>query len=175
MQTEKYKLMKRLLKISLLIVAVTLFFVSCSDDDDNDNDFVIEYSTLPTLAKDFISTHFSGQTPTSTIERYVPDENGTFYTSYLTNGYKIDFNRAGQWVELEGYTYELPSSLYPSEIPLGIKSYVETNYPTQRIKEVERFFAGAGSDMAVVRYKVELTNDVDLLFSATGEYLGIDN
>lgn len=155
--------MKRLLKVSLLIISATLFFASCSDDDDNDEDYVIEYSALPSTAKEFISNHFSDNAVTSTKQRYVPDIDGTYYQTYLTGGYEIDFNMNGYWVSMESDTKEFPSSLFNTEIPLGIKTYVEKEYPNQRIKEVKKVSVG---------FEIELSNNLKISFDESGNLIG---
>ncbi len=155
--------MKRLLKVSLLIISVTLFFASCSDDDDDDlEDFVIEYSNLPTIAKDFL-VHFGGESKITLVkERYVPESDGTYYTAYAVGGYEIDFNKSGQWIDIDGGNKELPASLFDTEIPAAIKTYVEANHQNQLIVEVKKITEG---------FEVELSNDKDLIFNSEGEFI----
>lgn len=158
--------MKKLLQIALLALTITLCFTSCSsDDDDNGDDFVTEYSSLPTLAKDFVNTHYRSQTVTSALERYLSDPTtGLFYKVYLTGGYEIDFNKGGQWIRLKSDLSGFSSSLFETEIPIAIKNYVEKEYPNQRMVEVLKTSNG---------FNINLSNNTKLFFDKAGKFSNI--
>lgn len=154
--------MKKLLKVSLLLVALVAFFTACSEDDD-EYDYVIEYASLPAQARNFVGTHFNGITVTQVRQKYAPDTDGTLYVVFLT-GYEIKFDTNGKWTKIEGKNKNaLPASLFGPEIPIAIKTYVATNHTGQSIVEIERKSYG---------FEVELSNDVELKFNTDGSLYG---
>lgn len=159
--------MKELLKFSLLIVSLTFFAVSCSDDDDDDDDFAIEFSGLPMTAKDLVTNYFGGESQvTFTKERYVAESDGTYYTVYLTGGREIDFDKSGNWIEIEGGKTAISDSFFDKDDSLkAIKKYVKDEYSTLSIIDIEKTLSG---------YKIDLSNDLDLLFDKSGNFLSID-
>lgn len=150
--------MKKLLRLSLLLVALVAFFTACAEDDDED-DYLIEFVSLPSQARNLVNTHFEGSTVTLVRQRYAPDSDGVVYELFLT-GYEIKFDINGKWIKIDGNNKNpLPQSLYGTEIPMVIKTNVAAAYPNQSIVEIERKLYG---------FEVELSNDVDLQFKADG-------
>jgi len=159
--------MKKLLKLSLLIISVAFFAVACSDDNDDDDDFAIEFSALPTQAKTLVTDHFGGQPQvTFAKERYVAEADGTYYTVYITGGREIDFDKNGSWVEIEGGRVAIPDSFFETQESLkAIKKYVTEQYSTLSIIDIEKVLVG---------FKVDLSNDTDLIFDKDGKFISID-
>lgn len=154
--------MKKLLKLSLLLVTLVAVFTSCAEDDD-EYDYVIEFAALPSQARNLVNNHFEGTTVTQVRQKYAPDSDGTVYEIFLT-GYEIKCDTNGKWIKIEGKNNKaLPVSLFGSEIPMAIKTYVETNHANQNIVEIERKSYG---------FEVELSNDMDLKFNADGSLYG---
>ncbi|MDR2040637.1 MAG: PepSY-like domain-containing protein [Bacteroidales bacterium] len=118
--------------------------------------------------EEFINTHF----PDYTIA-YIKNENGQEYKKvYLKNGYtksyKIVFDHEENWIEVEGdddFNLPVPESVMQL-LPGNISGYIKSNYPSTYVVEVKKKISG---------YKIELANDVDLLFNTNGEFLGSDD
>ena len=69
----------------------------------------------------------------------------------------------GQWTDIDaGLGYYVPFEL----VPLGISTYLSTNYPTQNITELSRTVSGG--------YVVDLTNGAELIFDVNGNFIGYD-
>lgn len=155
--------MKKLLKISLLLVIALFTFSACAEDDDSE-DFIIAYDSLPTASKEFITNSFGDDvTVSQTKERYVADSDGTFYIVYLAGGNEVDFNKNGIWINVENDAYGLsPSVLAKILKPLTLV-YLAENYPTVKVEEVD--------NLGVNGYEVDLKNDIDLLFDSTGKFV----
>lgn len=154
--------MKKLLKISLLLVIALFTFNACTEDDDSE-DFIVDYESLPTASKDFITNCFgTDATVTQTKERYVADTDGTYYMVYLTGGYEVDFNKSGIWVSVENGTYGLSQSVLLKILKPATLRYLTENYPTAKIEEVD--------NLGVNGYEVDLKDGNDLLFDSTGEF-----
>lgn len=146
--------MKKLLKF-LPLVLVALFATtlwSCKDDKDEP----APITELPATAKTFLSTYY----PSVDYKAY-KDDNG--YDVVLTNGQKVDFNKNGEWQDVEatiaGQT--IPSGFYPS----AIDTYIEDNYSGAGIREISKEFYG---------FEVELVQNIDLKFDETGNFISLD-
>lgn len=162
--------MKKLLKFSLMLLAVTVIFTSCSSDDDDDNS-VIAFNQLPQAAQSFVSQYVPNQTVTITKEAPVQNYiTGAKYYVYLTGGYELDFDASGNLVKaaLDLKTSALPAS-FVKLLPTATQTYLATNYPNIGVNEFEK-----QTISGTQRYKVELVNDVDLIFNANGQFVGID-
>ena len=145
--------MKKLL--AALLFGFSVFMVSCDKDDDQ----TLTNDNIPTEIKNYVTTHFN----TATITRAVIDEDDSndYYEITLSNGVKLDFNRNKQIVDIESNT-QLPDSV----IPDAILSYVKANYASNFITDWE---------LQGIQQEVELNNGVELIFTATGEFVRIDN
>lgn len=153
--------MKKLLKISLLLVITLFAFNACTEDDDSE-DFIVAFESLPTASQTFVSTHFPDIAVSLAKERYVAETDGTYYTVYLTGGYEIDFKKSGDWVSVEHSTTALPQSVVKL-LPAITQEYLTTNYADSKVLEIDRLVSGG--------YEVDLNNNIDLIFDSTGKFL----
>ena len=147
----------------LFLATTILLTVSCSNDDNsNTNEVVIEASALPETARNFISTHFPDATYRRIEKQSIPDDDGSIYDVYLSNGFEIDFDANGNWTDVNGGNTAIPTAI----IPEPITAYVTANYPNLFITTIEIEPTG---------YDVELSNDLDLVFNPQGEFVRIGN
>jgi len=146
--------MKKLLFI-LGFLVLPFVVMSCSDDDDDKR---IAFTELPANAQQLIQTHFP-DVAVATVK-----EDNDSYDVYLANGYEVDFNKNGEWDNVDGNRKALPDS-FLATLPAGILEYVTTNYPDVFIDEVDKELFG---------YEVSLSNNIDLLFNSDGTFRGID-
>lgn len=153
--------MKKVLKVSLLLLVTLFVFNSCTEDDDS-SDFIIDYTNLPTPCQDFVTTHFGAVAVSQTKERYVAEADGTYYMVYLNGGYEVDFKKNGDWVSVEHSTNALPQSVVEL-LPAITQEYLAVNYAGSKVIEIDRLVSGG--------YEVDLNNSIDLLFDATGKFL----
>lgn len=147
--------MKKLLFIFGFLVLPFIVMSSCSDDDD---DRIISVTDLPSNAQQFLQTHFP-DVKTSRVK-----EDNDSYDVYLSNRYEVEFDKKGEWDNLDGNNQSLPES-FLSTLPSGIVEYIKTTYPNNFIDEVDKEING---------YEVGLNNNVDLLFNLDGTFKGID-
>ncbi len=157
--------MKKFLSANLLIAFLTLTFVavSCSDDD-NDDEVNVPVEALPEVGKTFVSTHFPDATISKLQKNKGIDEDGTLFEAYLSNGFELDFAPDGTWTGVDGHLTAVPQSVIDL-LPEALTTYINTNYSGQTIVEVEKKSYGL---------KVELLNDLDLMFKSDGTFIGID-
>lgn len=140
---------------SCLLIA-SMLFTSCKDYDQ-----VVNETTLPQTAKEYLSTHFS----TISISRVVRerDDKKLFYDVSLQNRIEIEFNEAGQVIGIEGLRGErLPDSV----IPLALLEYVNTHYSNHFIVEW---------DIDSRSQEIQLSNGIELVFDLNGGFLRIDH
>lgn len=145
-------------KVMILVsVFLSAFTIACSDDEK-----LIDENALPQSARDFINTHFAGES----VTRAVKDTEGkTEYEVWLSNGFKLEFNQSGAWHEIDGYGVEIPSSIQ-AELPASIITFIEENHATQVITKLE---IDRGN------YEVYLIGGLEIVFSSTGEFIRYDD
>lgn len=138
-------------------------FISQDVDNDDDDEITVPVSDLPQNARTLIESHFSGAQAIYLSKNKVTDDDGTLYELKLDNGFEIDFDKDGNWTDIEGNRQQVPDAL----IPEGILSYVLSNYPSPLFIE--------GIDKESYGYQLEISNDLDLKFDVDGNFIGIDD
>lgn len=114
------------------------------------NDKPISVSQLPAAALQLIKKHF----PNRKVA-LAKMESGFFDREYdiiFTNGEKIEFDKNGNWTEIDCKHTSVPASL----IPVRITNYVKRNYPGCHILKIE---ADDGE------YEVKLSNRIAITFN----------
>ena len=142
-------------KIFLAIACVfTLMTNACAD-----NYQAIECSQLPEKAQTFLSTYFP-EAKISLIrkESDVLDHN---YDVLFADGSKVEFDRKGNWTEVDCLTLPLPEGIVPAEIV----KVVNAHYPGMDITKIER------DDR---EFDVKLSNRVELTFNKQMQLIDID-
>lgn len=125
-----------------------------------DNDKPIQVNQLPAKAQTFINTYFKGQKVA-----LAKQESELFYKSYdvmFANGEKVEFDKAGEWTEVQCRQSEVPAQI----IPEAIKAYVKTNYPDAKILQIER---------DKKEYEVKLSNRWEITFDSKMRVIDIDD
>ena len=92
-------------------------------------------------------------------------ESGLFYKSYdviFTNGEKLEFDKSGDWTEIQCKMSEVPAQAVPAEI----RTYVSNNYPDVKILQIER----DGKE-----YDVKLSNRWEITFNNKFQVIDIDD
>lgn len=125
-----------------------------------DNDRPIQVGQLPTKAQTFITTYFKEHKVA-----LAKMESGLFYKSYdviFTNGEKLEFDKSGDWTEIQCKASEVPVQAIPAEI----YSYVTSMYPDAKIVQIER----DGKE-----YEVKLSNHWEITFDNKFRVIDIDD
>ncbi len=146
--------MKKLiiLFLSLVVIQTT---VKAGDDKP------IEFAQLPQQSQQFIKKHFADKS--IALVKMDTDFFDKSYEVIFTNGDKVDFNKKGQWKDVDCRHTELPKDI----VPLQIKNYVVKNYPNTKIVKIEK------EDRS--RHEIELSNGLDLTFDSRFNLVDIDN
>ena len=149
--------MMKTIKILTMTLLFALQAAACACNED---DKVITFDELPAAAQAFISKYF-GDKQVSLVKK---DKEGlrTYYDVMLTDGTKLEFDKKGEWREIESKSNGVPTELVPAEI----NSYVSKNYPSQRILQIDR------SNSII---EIELSNRLELKFNKRFELVGFDD
>lgn len=150
-QTQLFEKMKKTLTI------IALLFVGMTTYAQKTN---ISYESLPNDAKDFININFPSVTPAVVLK-----DTETFDVEYevrFNDGMKIEFSEDGEWKEVKNdincLTFEF--------LPENIGKYLENNHYGLCVKEIKRELKG---------FKVELANDVEIIFDKNGKFKRYDD
>ena len=137
------------------LLCMLLQSVTCLADDK-----IIPVEQLPAPAKTFVKKYF----PQATIEYATKDTEfmGTTYEVRLSDGTEVDFDKKGNWDNVDCKTKAVPASL----VPAAIAQYVRAHYPNTVIVKIDKERGG---------YEIELSNDLDLKFNSKGKLIGIDD
>ena len=130
--------MKKLIFTLVLVLGIAVPLVMAGDNNS------ISYDQLPSGARNFIEKMFPGIKVVK-CEREMP---WTRYDVKLANGYELEFDRVGQWLEIEAETTPF-SPVLLKLIPTEAVSYVNTQHQESDIKKIERKKNG---------YKVKVDN-----------------
>ena len=143
--------MKKL--VFLLVCLFTLQTVARADDDKP-----IQVTQMPQLAQQFIKLSDSKVA-------LAKMESDFLYKSYeviFTNGNKVEFDKKGNWEEVDCKHSSVPVAI----IPAAIQKYVTTHYPDAKVLKIERDKKD---------YEVKLSNRTELKFDLKFNLIDIDN
>lgn len=116
--------MKKLvvLFVSMLVLATTA---------SAGNDKPIQVSQLPQTAQQFIKKYFGDR------KVAFAKEESDFRKSYeiaFTTGDKIEFDRKGEWTDIDCKYSAVPAGIVPAQIV----AYIAENYPDSQVVQIER-------------------------------------
>lgn len=143
-------------KIIILLVSLVVVQSGVRADDDKP----ISFSQLPNRSQQLIKEHF-GELSIALVKM----ERDFFDKSYeviFTNGNKVEFDRKGNWKDIDCKHTEIPNEIIPSQI----RSYISQNHPNVKIVKIEKEDRN--------RYEVDLANNVDLTFDSQFNLVDID-
>ena len=107
--------------------------------------------------QEFLKTYF----PKEKVSSVMLDEKDGDYEVKLENGVKIEFNKIGSWMEIEGHV-ALPKGIVSS----NIYDYVAHNYKKAKIFKIERDKNG---------FEIGLDSNVEVHFDLNGNFVKAEN
>lgn len=128
-------------------------------EDVNVSNTSVDVKDLPSNAITFVQENFSDTNIASYEIKNIPVV-GKGYEVKLNNGVEVGFDENGNWHEIQD-ARGIHANLLPSEI----KSYVDQNYKGTFVTSIEK---------EKNEIKVDLANDIDLIFDSAGKFLKID-
>lgn len=144
--------MKSLINTLLLTLSLLVFFPMSAHADGR----VIPFNGLPTEAQSFIKTHFANVKVLQVTKEF------TEYEVILANGSRLEFDRSGNWKEVNCRGGAVPESVIPSRI----QTYIKANYASDNIRTIERNKRG---------YEVKLSSGFELKFDKNCNFKRIDD
>lgn len=144
--------MKRMMFI--LACVFTLVITSKAD-----NYQPITRSQLPQKAQTFLDAHFADSK--ISLTRKEIDVTELNYDVIFTDGCKVEFDRKGNWTEVDCINHPLPAGI----VPEAIERVVKAHYPDAKVVKIER-------DRR--EYDVKLSNRVELTFNKKLQLIDID-
>jgi hypothetical protein len=119
---------------------------------------------LPTAAKDYIKTNFDSTYKVDHVRIFSQDSTNYYGVELKKVGdsKKLLFNAKGELIS-KGDSNERSEYYLVDKIPEAIKTYLAEKFPNISIKEAE-----LKHEYGLSSFKIELSNDVKLTFSANG-------
>ena len=119
---------------------------------------------LPTAAKDYIKTNFDSTYKVNHVRIFSQDSTKYYGVELKKVGEskKLLFNAKGELIS-KGDSNERSEYYLLDKIPEAIKTYLAEKFPNISIKEAE-----LKHEYGLSSFKIELNNDVKLIFSANG-------
>lgn len=142
-------------KFFLILVSLfTLHTVAMAGDD-----VPVTIDQLPATAQQFIKKYFAkSEISYAKMERDWLDKN---YDVIFTDGDKLEFDRQGNWTDVDCKYSVVPDAI----VPKAIKEYVAKNHPRTQIVQIER-------DKKF--HEIELSNGLEIKFNKQFKAVKID-
>jgi len=138
------------------LFALLAFVLTMCMPAQADNDRVITFEQLPAQAQTLLKQHFADKVPLIVTVDW--DDYRVIYQS----GEKVEFDKKGNWKELDCKVSYVPTAL----IPEAIKTSVKTTFPGAVIIKLDRDRRG---------YDVKLNNGMELEFNKNFQIVDIDD
>lgn len=145
------------MKTKILFVSCLLVCIIVQSCDKEEN---ITFEKLPQTARDFINAHFSSENIV-----YIEYDKEMFDKSYevfFKSGNKIEFNKSGDWTDINCEHSQVPESAIPEKI----LEYIKANYENYMVREIDRENS---------RYEVKLNSGLELIFNKEQAFIGFDS
>ena len=121
-----------------------------------DNDQVITFDRLPATAQAMLKQNFSDKVPLVITADW--DDYKVMYTS----GDKVEFDKKGEWRDIECKTSQVPANLIPAQIAANVNA----TFPGTSITEIDRDRRG---------YSVKLSNGLELEYNKNFQVIELDD
>ena len=144
-------------KFGLILVSLLLSTMAMFADNEK---ITRDKSVLPSVCRDFLSSNFS-QTDIShiKIESNLLGTKG--YDVILTNGVNVEFDKSGEWKEIEARHASIPMEVLPDKIA----AYIKTHFADNTVISI---------DKNTREYEIKLNNDLELKFDHKGNFKKFD-
>ncbi len=121
-----------------------------------DNDQVITFDRLPATAQAMLKQNFSDKVP------LVITADWDDYKVMYTNGDKVEFDKKGNWRDIECKTSQVPAALIPAQIVANVNA----TFPGAAITEI---------DQERIGYSVKLTIGLELEYNRSFQIVELDD
>lgn len=121
----------------------------------------IERSQLPERTQKFLNEHF----PQIMVSHIKAEKNLFGITSYdiiLTNGFDLEFDKKGEWTEIDGEKLEVPETIVPEKI----RKSITEKFPGKKIVQIKK---------KKRLFEIEISDGADLIYTQDGIFKGYDD
>ena len=139
-------------KLFTIMIFCSVWFASAQET-------VIQKKDLPKAAQEFLTKEYANND--WAIGKKDQGSRSLKYEVTLADGTEIEFNKDGNWKEIDGKGTQIGAHFIPNKIA----QYVKSNYPGQSFTKIDK------SDRKI---EVKLTNHVELEFTKDGDFVKID-
>lgn len=124
------------------------------------DDKPIETKDLPQKAITFIQQHFADiKISYAKMEEDLWDKT---YDVVMVDGQKLEFDKNGEWKEVDCKYASVPEAI----IPEAIKNYLKQKFPQQKVIKIER---------DKKKYEIKLGNKLEVKFDKKFNVIGLDD
>ena len=121
-----------------------------------DNDQVITFDRLPATAQAMLKQNFADKVP------LVITADWDDYKVMYTKGDKVEFDKRGNWRDIECKTSQVPAALIPAQIVANVNA----TFPGATITEIDQDRRG---------YSVKLSNGLELEYNRSFQIVELDD
>lgn len=121
-----------------------------------DHDQVVTFNQLPATAQTLLKQYFADKMP------LVVTMDWDDYTIMYETGEKVEFDKQGNWKEIDCRASMVPLELIPEQI----KTHVRTTFPGTTILKLDRNRSG---------YEIKLNNGLDIEYNRSFRVVEIDD
>lgn len=143
------------MKKMILMVVMMFALTSCKSQENK----VITFDKLPSKAQSFIKSNFSNMNILQVVK-----DNELFdkeYVVYFTEGSKIEFNKKGDWEDIE-----IKAGVPKSIINASINNFITKNHQNTKVVDINKDKRD---------YEVKLDNSIEIVFNLNGDFLRYDD
>lgn len=146
-------MMKKILFV--FVMCVSLMQVACADSEK-----AIGLKDLPQQAQTFVQQYFADVK----VGYYQKERDGltVTYKVVFLNGDKLEFNKKGEWIDVDCKNLMVPEEIVPQQI----KDFIENSYPGSKILHIEK---------GKRDYEVRLTNGMEVKFDKNFNVMDLDH
>ena len=142
----------------LAFLFVCLFALSLNVSAGNDKP--IQVTEMPKVAQQFIKNHFANLSVA--MAKMETEFMSKSYDVIFTNGDKVEFDKKGNWTNVDCEHTQVPQAV----IPMAIQKYLAKNYPDAYVLKIELTDRKG--------YDVDLNNGFDIEFDKRFNVIEID-
>lgn len=129
--------------------SIVLFLLMCAFVGFSQAQQATNSSTeLPANAQQIINEHFSDMVIVGITESTDDDDR---YQVIFENGFEIEFDKNGNWTEIDGNRLKVPLALMPSQV----NEHVRNHHPKVAVVKIEK---------ENNNYKVKLSDGIEFVF-----------
>lgn len=144
-------------KLGLLLISLLLSSTAIFADNET---ITRDTSVLPAASRNFLSSNFK-QIDIAHIKVEKNLLGVKDYDVILTNGVSVEFDKSGEWKEIDARHSSIPLDILPTKIA----DYIQKNFTGSTV---------ISADRDTREFEIKLNNDIELIFDRKGNFKRVD-